>query len=267
MISGALLDLSGVIYVGNTVLPGSLAAVERLRAIGLPVRFLTNTTRTPKRLILNKLHDLGLTCEEEELFTPARAACDWLKSHGRSPHLLIHRDLAEDFAELPKSEPRAVVIGDAGEAFTYRTLNEAFRHLMAGAEFLALAGNRTFLDKDAQLSLDAGAFVAALEYGTQRAATVLGKPSADFFAAALASMGCPAKQAVMVGDDAEADVSGALAAGLGVGLLVKTGKYIPGAEDRVDPPPSDTVDDLAAAVDWIISQRTGSHGSHCTPHH
>ena len=105
MIKAVLLDLSGVIYVGDRVLPGALEAIARLRAAGLPIRFLTNTTRTPKRGILEKLR--GITDDElihpasrlpeDELFTPAAAARDWLKRHKRSPHLLIHPDLAEDF--------------------------------------------------------------------------------------------------------------------------------------------------------------------------
>lgn len=252
MIAGILLDLSGVIYVGSKPLPGALDAIARLRNMALPIRFLTNTTRTPKRRIVQNLRDMGLPFDEDELFTPARAARDWLTLHKRSPHLLIHPDLAEDFDDLPRHDETAVVIGDAGEAFTYQTLNAAFRQLTTGSELLALAGNRTFLDKDGKLSLDAGAFVAALEYGTQKTAKVLGKPSPDFFQAALSSMGCAAQNAVMIGDDAEADVSGAIAAGIAVGLLVKTGKYTAGAESGVDPSPTATVDDLKAAVDWII---------------
>lgn len=57
----------------------------------------------------------------------------------------------------------------------------------------------------------------------------------------------------MVGDDAEADVGGALAAGL-QGVLVRTGKYRPGDENRMDPPPTHVASDLAAAVEWILDR-------------
>jgi ribonucleotide monophosphatase NagD (HAD superfamily) len=103
--------------------------------------------------------------------------------------------------------------------------------------------------------LDAGAFVAALEFASQGRARVLGKPAPAFFAAALASIDCPADRAVMVGDDAEADVSGALAAGLASAILVRSGKYQAGDEDRVDPKPTAVVDDLAAAVAWITTHQ------------
>ena len=147
-----------------------------------------------------------------------------------------------------------MVIGDAGSGFTYDSLNAAFR-VFDGAEFLALATNRTFKDHDGELSLDAGPFVAALEFATRCKATVLGKPSPDFFSAALESMGCAAEDAVMVGDDAEMDVAGALAAGVGYGVLVQTGKYVEGVEASVDPRPSAVVDDLASAVRWILKRQ------------
>ncbi len=253
MIKAVLLDLSGVIYVGNRVLPGALEAVARLRDAGLPIRFLTNSTRTPKRGILEKLQGMGLEISEDELFTPAAAARDWLIRNKRSPYLLIHPNLAEDFQGLPDRAEKAVVIGDAGKSFTYDSLNAAFR-VFDGAEFLALANNRTFKDKDSRLSLDAGPFVAALEFATRRKATVLGKPSREFFNAALESMDCAAEDAVMVGDDAEMDVAGALTAGVGYGLLVRTGKYVAGVEKTVNPRPSAVIDDLAAACSLMIER-------------
>jgi HAD superfamily hydrolase (TIGR01458 family) len=198
---------------------------------------------------------MGVRIADEELFTPAQAARAWLAAKGLTPHLLIYPALQEDFAGLPRSGPEAVVIGDAADGFTYAALNTVFRKLLAGAPFLALARNRSFKDEDGELSLDTGAFVAALEYAAQRQAIVLGKPAPEFFNAALASMSCNAKEAVMVGDDAEADVAGALSAGLGAALLVRTGKYRPGDESRVTPAPTDTVDDLAAAARWIMDHR------------
>ncbi|MGB6906298.1 MAG: HAD hydrolase-like protein, partial [Methyloceanibacter sp.] len=119
----------------------------------------------------------------------------------------------------------------------------------------ALARNRSFKDEDGELSLDAGAFVAALEYACQRKALVFGKPAPGFFNGALASIECDGKEAVMVGDDAEADVAGALTAGLGSAVLVRTGKYRRGDEARVTPSPTDTVEDLAAAARWIMDRR------------
>ncbi|GLS34647.1 hydrolase [Mesorhizobium tianshanense] len=250
-----LLDLAGVIYDGETAIPGGVDAVARLRQAGFAVRFVSNTTRSAKQRVLQRLEAMGLTLATADVFTPAQAAREWLLSNGRAPHLLIHPGLAPDFYELPDRDKRAVIVGDAGEAFTYAALNDAFRELEHGAELLALATNRTFRDSDGGLSLDAGPFVAALEFASLKRATVLGKPSSAFFLAALASMDCAPDQAIMVGDDAEADIAGALRAELSGALLVRTGKYRQGDEERFDPRPTATVADLAAAADWIIAHQ------------
>jgi HAD superfamily hydrolase (TIGR01458 family) len=254
MLRGVLLDLAGVLYQGDKALPGAADAVARLRDAGLPLRFVTNTTRSTKHMVLKRLATLGFRLEEGELFTPAQAARAWLTENDCSPVLLVHPNLVQEFAGLPERPRRAVVIGDAGEAFTYDNLNHAFRELVGGAPLIALAKNRTFKDDDGELSLDTGAFVTALEYASQRSAVVLGKPASEFFAAALTSMDCAPHQTVMVGDDAEADVAGALRAGLGAAILVRTGKYSPGDEHRFDPPPTATADGVAAAADWILAQ-------------
>ncbi|MCB1487740.1 MAG: TIGR01458 family HAD-type hydrolase [Bauldia sp.] len=253
MAKGVLLDLAGVVYLGDHMLPRAGEAIARLREAGLPIRFVTNTTRMSKDGILDRLHKIGLGISADELVTPAEAARTWLAAHKRSPHLLIHPALVEDFEGLADYPDKAVVVGDAGRDFTYDTLNAAFRQLVAGADLLALAENRTFRDDDGELSMDAGGFVAALEYASGREATVLGKPAPDFYAAAVAGLGCDAADAVMVGDDVEADVSGALAAGIGATLLVRTGKYREGAEDSAEPAPTAVADDLFAAVDWILA--------------
>lgn len=254
MAKAVLLDLGGVVYEGDHALPGAAEAIARLHASPLALRFLTNTTRTPKPKIVTRLRGFGLDVAPEEIFTPAEAACTFLKSRSLSPFLLVHPALEEEFEGVTGDQGEAVIIGGVGETLTYERLNAAFRRLIDGAEFLALARNRTFKDADGQLSLDAGPFVTALEFATQRDALVLGKPSPDFFATALTIIGCAPQDAVMVGDDAESDVAGALSAGLGKALLVRTGKYRDGDETRVHPGPSAVVADVAAAVDWILER-------------
>jgi len=254
-----LLDIEGVICVGEDVLPGSLAAIRRIRDLGVPHKFITNTTRRPRRQIVEDLARLGVDAASEDVFTPSIAARDLLASQNLAPLLIVHPNLREDFAGLPEcardaaapSGFDAVVVGDAGVFFTYDLLNRAFRILVDGAAFFALAKNRNFLDRDGQLSLDAGPFVAALEYGSRRTASVLGKPSAAFFKLAVEGLGCFPADVAMIGDDAEADVGGAMAAGL-QGVLVRTGKYRAGQETRLASPPTLMADNLKGAVDRLF---------------
>ncbi|KZY31256.1 hydrolase [Roseovarius sp. HI0049] len=254
MVKGVLLDLSGVLYDGDRPVPGAVEAVARLREAGLPVRFLTNSTRSPRRKLLEKLRKMGFELEDDELFTPASAACELLAKRELKAHLLIHPDLEEDFEGVEGTDsPGAVVVGDAGPYFTFDALNAAFRVLSEGAAFYALAANRSFRDADGKLSMDAGAFVAALEYASGTEAEVLGKPAKAFFAAALDDMGVEESEAAIIGDDAESDVAGALRAGLGRAVLVQTGKYREGDETGTDPAPSHVAADLSTAVVWLLS--------------
>lgn len=153
-----LLDLGGVFYEGTRLIPGAAEALAPLRGSGLPLRFVTNTTRQSRAALLRELAGRGLAIAQDELFTPASAARELLIARGLRPLLLIHPDLAPDFAGLDTAEPNAVVVGDAGEYFRYATLNQAFRLIHGGAPLLALGRNRYFQEADG-LSLDAGPFV------------------------------------------------------------------------------------------------------------
>jgi HAD superfamily hydrolase (TIGR01458 family) len=248
VVRGILLDLDGVVYVGGSALPGSLEAIS---AAELPLKFITNTTRRPRRRIVRDLAQLALHVALEDVYTPAALAHDFLARRNLAPFLVVHPELREDFSGLRTDGEEAVVVGDAGEFFTYDLLNRAYRKILQGAEFLALAKNRNFLDHDGELSLDAGPFVAALEYASGREATVLGKPAPTFFKLAVESLRCAVEDVAMIGDDAEADVGGAMAAGL-MGVLVQTGKYRPDQEAHLAERPTLVAKNLKVAVDLLL---------------
>ena len=222
-LKGLLIDLDGTLYVEGEPICGCQEALLELRSSGFLLRFVTNTTRKPRREVLLGLRRMGFEAEEAEIFTPARAAALMLRDRRCYP--LVADSLLEDLeGMMPDDEsPEYVLVGDLGEDFAYARLNVAFRHLMAGAELLALQKNRYWRQKEG-LSLDAGPFVAALEYASGKTATVVGKPEKDFFRLALEDLGLEAHEVAMVGDDPESDVDGAKSAGL-KGVQVKTGKY------------------------------------------
>ncbi|MFN8132897.1 MAG: TIGR01458 family HAD-type hydrolase [Solirubrobacteraceae bacterium] len=225
-VRAVLLDLDGVLYVEGEAVPGAPDAVARLRGAGLPLRFVTNTTARSREQTLARLAALGFEVAPSELVTPAALAAQMCAQRGLHRVALVMNDAVKgDFPGLEEADDgvEAVIMGDLGEQMGYATLNRAFRHVMAGAELIALQKNRFWLTADG-LALDAGPFVAAIEYATGRQADVVGKPSAAFFELVLADLGTDAAHAAMVGDDVEVDVGGAQAAGL-AGILVRTGKY------------------------------------------
>jgi HAD superfamily hydrolase (TIGR01458 family) len=140
-------------------------------------------------------------------------------------------------------------VGDIGNDLTYGILNRAFRFLLDGAAFITLARNRYFRGMDG-LCLDVGSFVAALEYATQREAVLIGKPAREFFLLACHSMGVPSEATVVIGDDLEADIGGAKAAG-STGVLVRTGKFRPGQIGKSDISPDAILDSLADLPDLL----------------
>jgi phospholysine phosphohistidine inorganic pyrophosphate phosphatase len=245
-VEGLLLDLSGVIYVQEEAVPGAGEALTRLRERDIPIRLVTNTTMRPRRSILERLERLGIEADPAELITPASLAASRCAEAGyESVALIVLDELREDLQGLEEGGDGvdAVIVGDLGDTWDYDVLNKAFRELMDGAALIALQRNRYWETADG-LALDAGPFVAALEYACGREAEVMGKPSPAFFEQALADLGVPAERAAMVGDDVEADVGGALEAGL-AGILVRTGKY---REDLVRDSgiePTATVDSIA----------------------
>jgi HAD superfamily hydrolase (TIGR01458 family) len=242
----ALLDLDGVLYVEDEPVPGAREAVAALRRQGIALRFVTNTTSRPRRQILERLQRLGFAVAPEELMTPAALAMRRCTDRGhRRVALLMNDAVKEDFAGLEEAEhdADAVIVGDLGSAWGYEPLNQAFRLLMDGAELIALQRNRYWLTPD-RLSLDVGPFVAALEYATGLDAIVVGKPAAAFFETVLATLARPAERAIMIGDDVESDVGGALAAGF-AGILVRTGKYREDAVRASGIEPTATVDSIA----------------------
>ncbi len=221
-----LVDLDGVLYVEDEPVVGASEAVGRLRDGRLRLRFVTNTTARSRAQTLEKLERLGFEARAEELVTPAALARRHCERAGhRRVALIMNENVKSDFEGLEEvaERPDAVIMGDLGEAFGFAILNRAFRMVMDGAELVALQKNRFWLTGEG-LSLDAGPFVAAIEYATDREALVVGKPSAEFFSLVLSDLDAQASEAAIVGDDVETDVGGGMRAGL-AGILVRTGKY------------------------------------------
>jgi ribonucleotide monophosphatase NagD (HAD superfamily) len=102
-------------------------------------------------------------------------------------------------------------------------MNEIFNKVFNGADLVAMHKNK-YWNPSGKLEIDAGAFVAGIEFATSKEAILLGKPSEHFFKTALDKINAdPDGEFFMVGDDLENDVKGAQDLG-GMGILIYTGK-------------------------------------------
>jgi len=223
-LQATLLDLDGVLYVGNDMINGAADTVRWLQKRGLALAGVTNTTTQSRRMVAEKLATLGIPLAEESLYTPAALARRIIGSD--SAALFIRDALREDLRSVRETDhrPDYVVMGDiGGNGYSPELLAKLFAMVMDGAKILALHKNR-FWQKPDGLHLDIGPFVAAIEYATGQSATVLGKPSPAFFEAVCSALASKPSHCLMVGDDIESDIGGAASAGLKT-ALVKTGKY------------------------------------------
>ncbi|KAL1137961.1 hypothetical protein AAG570_009656 [Ranatra chinensis] len=252
-IKGLILDIAGVLKDGDIAIPGSVEAVAKLQAAGFPFRLVTNETLKTKKVITKTLNMLGFRTTEREMFSPIPAIVEILKKEKLRPHLLLHPNVLPEFKDLDMENPNCVVVGDAEECFTYETLNESFRKLMEmeDPKLFSLGIGKYYMDDDG-LALDVGSFCKGLEYATGVKARIVGKPSSDYFLAAVDDLGLKPEEVVMVGDDIEFDVNGAQQCGMR-GVLVRTGKFRKTDESHPRVMPDAIVDNLLHAIELVLN--------------
>lgn len=225
-VKGLLIALDGVIYNDSQVIPGAVQTIQKLRDNRIPFRFITNTTMKCCNTLLSKLYGFGIRAEEYELFSAAYAAAKYISQFpGAKCHLMLMDDAKKEFVGMESAELNVdfVVVGDLGDAVTFDLLNNAFVRLMEGAKLVALQKNRFWLS-DKGYTLDAGAFIALLEYSSNQQAILIGKPEKKFFELALDDLNLSPDEALMIGDDIESDIGGAAKMDMCT-CIVQTGKF------------------------------------------
>ena len=250
-----VLDADGVLLYAGKPLPGSVDALGRLEAAGVPYRVVTNFSLAHRdSLAAGVSRQFGRPVSAATIITAASASAAWTALHHPGQPLLVlasddarrewagQQVLSPDEADAPGVSVAAVVIGDAGDELSFRNLDVAFRQVRAGAAFVAMHRNLSWMTPRG-ITLDSGALVVGLEHALGRRATVAGKPSPVVFREALRELAADVRavggarlragEVAMVGDDLEADVAGAHRVGLR-GLLVLTGKTDLAAVDAAE---------------------------------
>ena len=255
-IRAVLIDIDGVLTVSWQPLPGAVESLQRLRAAGFSVALLTNTTSRTRHSIASTLADVGFPVRADDIFTAPALTAAHLRQHYPDARcvLLNSGDITADLGGLHLTAPDdpdadTVLVGGAGPEFDYAALNNAFGLLQRGARLVAMHRN-LYWRTDRGLQLDTGAFLRGLEEAAGVEAEVIGKPAASFFRAALAALAVDAAEALMVGDDIQADVLAAQRLGI-AGALVRTGKYSVETHLAAEGSPDHVLDSFADVPDLL----------------
>jgi len=237
-----IFDLDGVIYRGPEAIPGAAALVNALRASGRVVRFATNNSMVRRRDYVPRLGSHGIETSPDEIVTSSSATVDHLRSHLPTvEHVLavgadglleelrdagLEATAAQDAAPIdwdggPLPQAYDAVVAGLDQRIDYRRLGIAAVAIRAGARFIATNADVRYPTPDGFVP-GAGTIVAALEATSSTRAVVIGKPQPAMFQAILEHAAVPAAEAVVVGDNPDADVVAARRAGI-TSVLVLTG--------------------------------------------
>lgn len=219
-------DLDGVVYRGAGAVPGAPAVLGRLAAHGTRIVYATNNASRPPAEVAEHLAVLGLPVTAEDIVTSSQAGAAELTEvlpAGARVLALGGPGVAAALSEvgldavLPGTadaeDPVAAVLQGFGRQLTVQDFETGARHLFTGAVWVATNVDST-LPLEWGLAPGNGAYVTMLAATVGREPTVVGKPHAPLYRAAVERLGTTAEVTLAVGDRLDTDITGAVAAGL-----------------------------------------------------
>ena len=229
-IKNVFIDIDGVLFHGDRIIEGAYEAIKYLEDNLFDYVLITNTTRMPKHKIIEKFMTFGFKVNERRLLTPISATIDYIKSKKENAlcYIIAPDELDADFKGTGltitrKEEPVDFVVLGYDYRTNFEMLDSAYRLIMDGAELIAMHQDKVFPGKQKQ-NIGLGAFVKSLEYSTNKTATIIGKPSKNFFELAIKKNSAGANKIAMVGDSLTGDIIGAKKTGL-IAIMVQTGNF------------------------------------------
>lgn len=226
-IRALLIDMDGVLWVGNQALPGVAEFFSFLDAHQIHYLLVSNNATRRADYTVSRLGELGIAISHERVLTSADATPRWVKQ--KLPQIkrvfvigepALREALVAEGFELVDSEAQGVVVG-LDRQINYEKLKRATLEIRRGAQFIATNTDRT-LPTEEGLTPGAGSLVAALTAATNVDPIVIGKPGRPMFDLALGLTGTAPQETAMLGDRLDTDIDGAAAIGLKT-IMVLTG--------------------------------------------
>jgi HAD superfamily hydrolase (TIGR01450 family) len=255
---GLILDLDGVVYVGDRAVPGAVEAIAEVKASGRAITFATNNASRTPQAVAGQLLGLGIDATAEQVVTSAQAAAGVLaRTVAAGSRVLVVggeglRSALEERGLVPVSSaddhPVAVVQGFAPE-LGWSLLAEGAYALATGVPWVASNVDLT-IPTARGIAPGNGALVSALAFAAgRRPSVVAGKPERPLFDECLQRMG--ARRCLVVGDRLDTDIAGARAAGLD-SVAVLTG--VTTSESLLAAPPEQRPTYLVASLVDVIAE-------------
>mgnify|MGYP001053946702 CR=1 FL=1 len=227
---GYIFDLDGTVYLGPELIPGAKETIARLREIA-GVVFLSNKPINTRVDYAKKLTDLGIPTRPDEVINSSAVLAEYLKKEcpqatlycvGEPPLLGELQEAGFRVLQDPVQEQYAVdvVVTAFDRTFDYEKLNNAYQCIKRGARFVATNADRTCPVADGDIP-DCAAMIGAISGASGVSPEiVVGKPNPLTAQAALAKLGVPAKDCLMVGDRVETDMLMGLLTGMETALVL-----------------------------------------------
>lgn len=203
--------------------------MRAVKAAGRGVLAVTNNSSLGRHALAERFRRFGLPLEDGEVFSALVASVQLIVNESPSARVLVfgnpglRAEVEGQGLEVAMDQHADYVLVGNHLGISYQGLTIAMRALLNGARFIAINMDRTYVGPDGGLVPGCGVFVAALERAVGRGPdVVVGKPSVTLLHAAAKSLGLRPSSCLYVGDNPEADVGGAHAAGMDA-LLVLSG--------------------------------------------
>ncbi|MFC7233764.1 HAD-IIA family hydrolase [Halosegnis marinus] len=255
---GVVVDLDGTVYRGERVLDGAAGAIERFRAMGLGVLFVTNNpTRSPAGYV-ERLAGLGIEADASAVLSAGAVTAEHLADrHAGDEVFLIGSDglrgMVTDAGVALTDEPDAadVLVTSHTYDFDYRDLTEGMWALDGADAFYGTDPDLTYPDGDGREYPGSGAITRAVAGVAEREPDrVLGKPSSVMVNLVTERLGCPPQRCLVVGDGLDTDIAMGERAGMTT-VLVRTGRHDDGDAARADVTPDHVVGSLGDVPDLL----------------